>query len=152
VVQEILDEIDKKILKIYQENADITYAELGRKLGISPSTVYMRVRRLREKGIIKKIVAIVDPEVLGYKLRALVFLSIDVRKYDSIVKELKALKDVRAIFDITGEWTFMLEVLVKDHKDLARLLDVIGNIDGVIQTATSVVLNAIKEDRRVLID
>ncbi len=152
MVQEILDEIDKKILKIYQENADITYAELGRKLGISPSTVYMRVRRLREKGIIKKIVAIVDPEVLGYKLRALVFLSIDVRKYDSIVKELKALKDVRAIFDITGEWTFMLEVLVKDHKDLARLLDVIGNIDGVIQTATSVVLNAIKEDRRVLID
>ncbi len=147
-----MDEIDKKILKIYQENADITYAELGRKLGISPSTVYMRVRRLREKGIIKKIVAIVDPEVLGYKLRALVFLSIDVRKYDSIVKELKALKDVRAIFDITGEWTFMLEVLVKDHKDLARLLDVIGNIDGVIQTATSVVLNAIKEDRRVLID
>ncbi len=152
MVQEILDEIDKKILKIYQENADITYAELGRRLGISPSTVYMRVRRLREKGIIKKIVAIVDPEVLGYKLRALVFLSIDVRKYDSIVKELKALKDVRAIFDITGEWTFMLEVLVKDHKDLARLLDVIGNIDGVIQTATSVVLNAIKEDRRVLID
>ncbi len=147
-----MDEIDKKILKIYQENADITYAELGRRLGISPSTVYMRVRRLREKGIIKKIVAIVDPEVLGYKLRALVFLSIDVRKYDSIVKELKALKDVRAIFDITGEWTFMLEVLVKDHKDLARLLDVIGNIDGVIQTATSVVLNAIKEDRRVLID
>lgn len=152
MVQEILDEIDKKILKIYQENADITYAELGRRLGISPSTVYMRVRRLREKGIIKKIVAIVDPEVLGYNLRALVFLSIDVRKYDSIVKELKALKDVRAIFDITGEWTFMLEVLVKDHKDLARLLDVIGNIDGVIQTATSVVLNAIKEDRRVLID
>lgn len=152
MVQEILDEIDKKILKIYQENADITYAELGRRLGISPSTVYMRVRRLREKGIIKKIVAIVDPEVLGYNLRALVFLSIDVRKYDSIVKELKSLKDVRAIFDITGEWTFMLEVLVKDHKDLARLLDVIGNIDGVIQTATSVVLNAIKEDRRVLID
>ena len=61
-----LDDIDKKLINILQENADLTYAELGRKLGISPSTVYMRVRRLKEKGIIKRVVAKVAPEMLGY--------------------------------------------------------------------------------------
>ncbi len=144
-----LDEIDKKLINILQENADLTYAELGRILGISPSTVYMRVKRLKERGIVKRIVAEVSPEMLGFNLRSLVFLAVDIKKYNDIVQELLKLPQVKVIYDITGEWTFALEVLVRDHKELSDLLDKIGTIEGVQHTSTAVVLRVIKEDRKV---
>ncbi|RLG80565.1 MAG: AsnC family transcriptional regulator [Thermoprotei archaeon] len=144
------DNIDKELLRILQENADLTYSELGRKLGISPSTVYMRVKRLKERGIIKRIVAEVDPEVLGYRLRSLVFITIDIKNYNKVVEELLTIPQVKVVYDITGEWAFALEVLVKDHKELSELLDRIGSINGVQHTSTAVVLRVIKEDRKVL--
>ena len=144
-----LDKIDKELLKILQENADLTYAQLGKLLGISPSTVYMRVKRLKERGVIKRIIAEVDPDLLGYRLRSLIFISIDVKKYSSIVKELSKIPQVKTIYDITGEWTFALEALVQDHKELSELLDRIGEIDGIQHTSTAVVLRVIKESRTV---
>ncbi len=145
-----LDEIDRKLIDILQENADLTYAELGRMLGISPSTVYTRVKRLKERGFIKRIIAEVSPEMMGYNLRSLVFLAVDVKKYNNIVNELLKHRQIKVIYDITGEWTFALEILVKDHKELTELLDKVGSIDGVQQTSTAVVLRVIKEDRKVV--
>jgi Lrp/AsnC family transcriptional regulator for asnA, asnC and gidA len=150
VVQEI-SELDKKLLNILQENADLTYSEIGKILGVSPSTVYMRLRKLKERGLIKRIVAEVAPELVGLNLRALVFLSIDVRKYSDIASKLANIPNVKAIYDVTGEWTLVAEVYVKDHKELSDLLDVIGTLEGVQRTSTAVVLRVIKEDRKVLI-
>ena len=150
MVQEI-SELDKKLLNILQENADLTYSEIGKILGVSPSTVYMRLRKLKERGLIKRIVAEVAPELVGLSLRALVFLSIDVRKYSDIASKLANIPNVKAIYDVTGEWTLVAEVYVKDHKELSDLLDVIGTLEGVQRTSTAVVLRVIKEDRKVLI-
>ncbi|MCC6033420.1 MAG: Lrp/AsnC family transcriptional regulator [Desulfurococcaceae archaeon] len=150
MVQEI-SELDKKLLNILQENADLTYSEIGKILGVSPSTVYMRLRKLKERGLIKRIVAEVAPELVGLNLRALVFLSIDVRKYSDIASKLANIPNVKAIYDVTGEWTLVAEVYVKDHKELSDLLDVIGTLEGVQRTSTAVVLRVIKEDRKVLI-
>lgn len=150
MVQEI-NELDKKLLNILQENADLTYSEIGKILGVSPSTVYMRLRKLKERGLIKRIVAEVAPELVGLNLRALVFLSIDVRKYSDIASKLANIPNVKAIYDVTGEWTLVAEVYVKDHKELSDLLDVIGTLEGVQRTSTAVVLRVIKEDRKVLI-
>ncbi|MEM2757725.1 MAG: winged helix-turn-helix transcriptional regulator [Sulfolobales archaeon] len=80
-----LDPIDKELLKILQDNADLTYADIGKLLNLSPSTVYMRIRRLKERGLIKRIVAEADPAKLGYRLRALIFLDIDIKKYSKVV-------------------------------------------------------------------
>ncbi len=146
-----LDELDKKILNVLQENADLTYAELGRMLGVSPSTVYMRLRKLKEKGFIKRIVAEVAPEPVGLNLRALIFLAIDVRKYNDVVGKLSNITNVKAVYDVTGEWTLVSEVYVKDHKELSEILDVIGALEGVQSTSTAIVLRVIKEDRKVLI-
>ena len=145
-----LDKIDRELLNLLQENAELTYAELGKRLGISPSTVYMRVKKLKEKGVIKRIIAEVNPEVLGYKLRSIIFVSIDVKKYNSVVEALSKIPQIKIIYDITGEWTFALEALVRDHQELSSLLDKIGNIDGVQHTSTAVVLRVIKEDKKVL--
>lgn len=145
-----LDEIDVKLLEILQENADLTYAEMARMVGVSPSTVYMRVKKLRERGYIRKIVAVVNPEQLGYKLRALVFVLADVKKFNKVLEALSSIPQVRSIYDVTGEWSLACSVLVRDHTELSKVLDLIGSIDGVLNTSTLVVLRTLKENDKVL--
>jgi len=145
-----LDEVDIKILDILQDNADLTYAEIAKKVGVSTSTVFMRIKKLREQGYIKRIVAEVNPELLGYRLKALVFLSIDVKKFNQVVEALKGIPQVKEIYDVTGEWTLVCTLLVKDHAELSKTLDIIGSIDGVLGTSTLVVLRTMKEERKVL--
>ncbi len=86
---------------------------------------------------------------MGYNLRSLVFLAVDIKKYNDIVQALLKIPQIKVIYDITGEWTFALEILVRDHKELSELLDKIGTIEGVQHTSTAVVLRVIKEDRKV---
>lgn len=146
----ILDEVDIKLLEILQENADLTYAEMAQRVGVSPSTVYMRIKKLKEQGFIKRIVAVVNPELLGYRLKALIFLSIDVKKFNKVVEALSSIPQIRDIYDVTGEWTLVCSLLVKDHTELSRVLDLVGSIDGVLNTSTLVVLRTIKENSKVL--
>jgi Lrp/AsnC family transcriptional regulator for asnA, asnC and gidA len=145
-----LDEVDIKILSVLQDNADLTYAEIAKIVGVSTSTVFMRIKRLKEQGYIKRIVAEVNPELLGYKLKALVFLSIDVKKFNQVVEALRSVPQIKEIYDVTGEWTLVCTLLVKDHAELSKVLDAIGSIDGVESTSTLVVLRAMKEERKVL--
>lgn len=146
----MLDEVDIRILEILQENADLTYAEIAKRVGISPSTVYMRIKKLKERGYIKRVIAVVNQELLGYRLKAMVFLSIDVKKFNKVIEELRSLPQVRSIYDVTGEWSLICTLLVKDHTELSQLLDKIGSIDGVLNTSTLVVLRTVKEDDKVL--
>lgn len=146
---EELDSIDKELIKILQDNADLTYTEIGKLLNLSPSTVYMRFKRLKDKGFIKRVVAEVDPLKLGFKLRALIFIDMDIKRYSKIVDTLKEFQQIKVIYDVTGEWALVIEVLVRDHKELSELLDKIGGIEGVYSTSTMVVLRTIKEDRKV---
>ncbi|PUA32760.1 MAG: hypothetical protein B7O98_04725 [Zestosphaera tikiterensis] len=146
-----LDDVDRKLLNILQDNADLTYAEIGRILGVSPSTVYMRIKKLKEKGYIKRIVAEVPPEIVGVNLRALILLNVDLKKYNDVAQKLLTYPQIKVIYDITGEWTFLIEAFVKDHKELSELLDSLGSIEGVQKSTTIVVLRVIKEDRKVLV-
>lgn len=144
-----MDSIDRELIKILQDNADLTYTEIGKLLNLSPSTVYMRVKRLKEKGFVKRIVAEVDPARLGFRLKALIFVDMDIKKYSRIIDALRELPQIKAIYDVTGEWALVIEVLVRDHKELSELLDKIGSIEGIYSTSTMVVLRAIKEDRKI---
>ncbi|MCS7099151.1 MAG: Lrp/AsnC family transcriptional regulator [Sulfolobales archaeon] len=145
-----LDEVDLKLLEILQENADLTYAEIAKKVGVSPSTAYMRIKRLKERGFIKKIVAVVNPELLGFRLKALIFMSIDVKKFAKVVEALSGIPQVQDIYDVTGEWTLVCSLLVQDHTELSKVLDQIGSVDGVLNTSTLIVLRTIKENKVVL--
>lgn len=146
----LLDDVDIKILDTLQEDADLTYAEIAKRVGVSPSTVYMRIRKLKDQGFIKRLVAVVDPDLLGYKLKALLFMTIDIKKFNKVVENLSSIPQVKSIYDVTGEWSLVCTLLVKDHTELSKLLDQIGSIDGVLNTSTLVVLRVLKEDNKVL--
>jgi len=144
-----LSETDLKLLRLLQENADLTYAELSKHVNLSPSTVYVRIKRLKEMGIIKRIIAEIDHTRLGFEVKALIFIEAEPKKLSYVASELRKLPNVVALYDITGDYHFVAIAIAKNNNDLAKVLDDIGAIDGVRNTKTAVVLRILKEKTNI---
>ncbi|MGC9105782.1 MAG: Lrp/AsnC family transcriptional regulator [Thermoprotei archaeon] len=147
-----LDRVDKEILKLLQEDGRMSFSRVAQILEMSESSIHMRIRRLRELGILRGFHADVDPEKIGLKVSAFIQLKADPKKYERVLAELKEMKEVTEIYDVTGEYYALVKVVVPSKEDLARVLDVIGKIDGVIDTYTMIVLRVVKEQRTVNLD
>jgi len=141
-----IDDKDLRILEILQKNSDVTFTELGKILDISPSTAYIRVKKLRKTGYIKKTIALIDYDKLGFRIKALIFIKTDPKKMEDVVESLKRFDKIVSIYDVTGEPTVVAFVIVKNHIDLAKILDDVGKIDGVISTSTMVIMRTFKEE------
>ncbi|BFH73552.1 Lrp/AsnC family transcriptional regulator [Sulfurisphaera javensis] len=144
-----LDDIDKKILKILQEDARTPFSKIAKMLNLSESTIHIRIKRLKENGVIKGFYVDVDPEKIGYNVIAFVLIKADPKKYEQILKKIYEFKEVYEIFDVTGEYYALLKVRVKSREELATILDKIGNMEGVTSTYTMFVLRTIKEMKTI---
>ena len=144
-----LDDIDKKILKILEEDARTPFSKIAKMLNLSESTIHIRIKRLKENGVIRGFYVDIDPEKIGYNVMAFVLIKADPKKYESILKAISEYKEVYEIFDVTGEYYALLKVRVRSREELATILDKIGNMDGVTSTYTMFVLRTIKEKKVV---
>jgi len=139
------DEKDLEILRILQENGRASYSEIAKKLGLSEAAVYTRIQKLIKQGFIKKIQAIVDSEKLGYNLTAIVAVKAQPSKYDSLLQELSTVPEIVEIYEVTGDYYCLLKLRLPNREILAKILDKIGSLEGVISTDTRIVLRTIKE-------
>ncbi|MCQ4341933.1 MAG: Lrp/AsnC family transcriptional regulator [Sulfolobales archaeon] len=147
-----LDRLDKEILEILQEDGRISYSKIAQMLNMSESTIHMRIKRLRELGILRGFYADIDMEKIGLKVLAFVQLKADPKKYEQVLNVLKEMKEVAEIYDVTGEYYALVKVVVPSNEDLAKVLDDIGKLDGVTDTYTMMVLRVIKEGKKVNLD
>ena len=112
-----LDDLDRQIVTILHENARIPNVELAREVGISPSTCLARVRSLRERGVIVRYTAEINPVALGFTLQALV--SVRIRPgarhlMEQISDELRTQPEVAQLFFLGGSEDFLIHVRVRD--------------------------------------
>ncbi|MBW9141088.1 MAG: Lrp/AsnC family transcriptional regulator [Candidatus Aramenus sp.] len=142
-----LDDVDKKILNILQQDSRISYSKLAKMLNLSESTIHMRVRRLRESGVIRAFTIDVNLEKVGLNVLAFVLIKADPKSYEGVLREIGNMKEVYEIYDVTGEYYALLKVRVSAKEELAKVLDRIGNMPGVTSTYTMFVLRTIKEKR-----
>ena len=114
-----LDEIDKSILKFLQDNARTPFAEIARQLHIGESTVRFRVKRLLDKGVIVRFMALVNPFKFGLYLTALLLLKIDPQKLREVFNELSSFEDIHYILQCTGEYDAVAKIkdLVSNAKN-----------------------------------
>ena len=127
-----MDEIDKKILEILQHNDKVPYYQIGKKLNIGASTVYSRVKKMVEKGIIKSFSAIVEPETVGYNTIAWIGLSVNPRKTEKVAKKLASYDEVQVIASSSGDHDIVLQVIARNEKELWKFIkEKIKTIDGV---------------------
>ena len=140
-----LDSHDARILEELQRDARITMAELGRRVHLSQPAVTERVRKLELNGVIRGYRAIVDPQRLGYGIRALV--RVGRVEYQRIVKLIEQTPEVVNAWNVTGEDSWILEIAVIDVEHLDA---VVTKFCIVTETSTAIVLNAPRENAPLL--
>ena len=147
----MIDEIDRQILNILQQNARTSNAEIARQIDMAPSAVLERIRRLEAKGVILGYEARINPEALG--LGVLAFVFVRSRDFDGEAKTVELLSQIPEVLEahhIAGEDCFLLKVRMPDAKSLGRLLrERIGSTGDVQSTRTTIVLETVRESARL---
>lgn len=142
-----LDAVDFQILNVFQENAKISNAELSRELGMAPSGVLERVKKLEQKGVIKGYTIQINPLALDQKLLA--FISI--KTSDAFGSEVTGLAlakipEIQEVHNVTGEDCFLIKIRVRDSEHLMDIMrHSFSKIKGIVSTKTIIVLEAVKE-------
>lgn len=147
----IFDDLDGRILSFLQENARETQAEMARAVGLAPSAVLERLRKLETKGVIKGYTALLDPRIMGQGMLAFVAVRSEESPSDnSVAKQLASLPEVLEVHHVAGEDCYLVKVRTKDAEQLGFLLRTrIGQIPGVKSTRTTIVLETVKETSRL---
>ena len=143
----MIDEIDWQILSILQENARNSNAEIARQVGMAPSAIFERLRKLEERGIIAEYTLRLNPRALGLGLLAFIFVRADERVgSNETAAVLAKIPEVQEVHHIAGEDCYLVKVRAADTEDLGRLLrERFGSIKSVRSTRTTIVLNTVKE-------
>ncbi|KXB00452.1 hypothetical protein AKJ42_00765 [candidate division MSBL1 archaeon SCGC-AAA261C02] len=140
-----LDEIDRKLLNLLQENSKLPYAELGERLGISSSGVHKRVKRLVEEDVIKRFAAIVDPQETEKKLKAFIGVATEPGRCADVRPKLIERPEILGVHETAGDHDLLVKLITKDTLKLNDILHEIDSIPGVSSTRTSIVLKTEKE-------
>ena len=142
-----LDAVDLRILALLQEDARTTNAEVGRRVGLVPSAILQRLRKLEKRGVIVGHETRIDPRSVGLGLTAFAFVRSDERIGSrETARRLTKLPEVQELHHVAGEDCYLVKVRVRDAADLGRLLrEKVGAIGSVRSTQTTIVLETLKE-------
>jgi Lrp/AsnC family transcriptional regulator, leucine-responsive regulatory protein len=148
-----LDETDIQLLNLLQRDGRITNADLAKAVGLSAPSVLQRVRALEKAGIIKDYVTVLDAEKLGRKLTAFINVSLSLHESQPIERFRKAvgeIPEVIEVYNITGDYDFMLKVQCRDMRQYEAILrDKITKIRGIGKLNTSFVLATSKQTQEI---
>ncbi len=148
-----LDKIDYQILRILQENSNITNLSLSKKIGLSPAPTLERVKKLEKNGVIKSYHAEVDPLSLGLAVKTFILVTIAwhmENASDNFLRKVNEIDEVAECIIITGDGDFLLKVICRDlpsYQDL--LFNVLSQIPEVERLKTLMTLSTVK-NRKVL--
>lgn len=134
---------DRAIIRLLQRNARISYAELSRATGIPESTVRRRMERLQQRGVIQ-FAMLAEPSKLGYDLRAMIGLRVDLPRLQEISETLQGLNEVTFGAVVTGGFDIMISIVVRSQEALVTFLQQIAGVPGVRSAETFVMPMIVK--------
>lgn len=143
-----VDQLDRKIIAALRVNGRATYADLGRSVGLSASSVHERVGKLEAAGVITGYHAMVDPGTVGLGVTALVGIHpTDTATDEDVANALGELPEVESCYAVAGDEAFVVKVRVSTVDELEHTLGRLRRIPGVGRTNTTVVLSTRFEGR-----
>ena len=137
-----LDAFDRRILSVLVRDANVSYADLGQRIGLSAPAVHERVKRMRRTGVIRQTSVLLDPVAIGKPLLA--FVHVDVRGWGKTPELLAIaeLPEVEEVHSVAGDTCMLLKVRTENSHALEGLLARIYDVPGVITTRSYIVLSA----------
>lgn len=146
-----MDKLDYNIILALNANARKSFRYIAKELKVSLSTISNRVKRLEDVGIIEGYIPVVNKEKIGYELTAVINIKITHGKLIEVQEKISKDNHVSAVFDITGDWDSLIIGHFKDRRDLNSFIKKILSMDHVERSNTQLVLNIVKDEKRVLI-
>jgi len=142
-----VDAIDSKILKRLMEHGRITWAELGAFLGLSAPAAADRVRRLEERGVIRRYSALVEPDAIGCGLTAFIYVFLDRPEHrTAFLQRIQELPAVQECHHVAGDEDYLLKIRCTGIRDLELIVsEQLKGLPGVVKTRTTIVLSTVKE-------
>jgi len=149
----ILDKTDLHILRLMQENARISNADLARELGMAPSGILERVKKLEQKNAILQYTARLNPAALQQKMLAFIFMkAADGPGCNDTAQELAKIPEVQEVHHIAGEDCYLVKIRTYDSASLMHLMrNSFGKIPNLLSTRTTIVLETAKEQQQLVI-
>ncbi|WP_199512449.1 Lrp/AsnC family transcriptional regulator [Nucisporomicrobium flavum] len=137
----MVDDVDRALLASLQEDAAQSYAALGAAVGLSPGAAHERVRKLRERGVIRRTTVDIDPAAVGRGVSAFVMVNAGVWMGDPATREaLLAIPGIQEAHIVAGAASLLVKVRTATTEELQATLRRIFAVDGVTGTETIVVL------------
>lgn len=151
-----MDAVDLKILDFLQNDATLTAKELSNKLSLTATPIYERIKKLEKRGVIKRYVALLEPDLLNKSL--VVFMNITIKEHDQesrnrFINSVKKLKYVSEFYHTSGTYDFLLKVRfsnIREYKDF--LVNDIASIVNVGDIDSQIVLEEIKSVTNIILD
>ena len=154
-----IDEIDREILDLLQQDGKITINKIAEKvsekLGLekpkSATAIRARVQKLEET-LIKKYTALIDCRQLGYREMVIASLRVNSQEpIENLKTKIESIEKIKFGYVITGEYPLFIMAKCLDHEDSMKLIDQLRNLPGVEEVKTQIVLDRIKEDTIIII-
>ncbi len=142
------DAKDRHILALVQRDGKMSQALIAQNVGLSTAAVNERLKKLEQSGVIRRFTALVDPKAVGIQVTAFIEVFIEHPRYEEpFIKRILELDEVQECHHITGEFSVLLKVRVRDMESLQRLvISQLNGAEGVRQTRTVMVLSTVKEE------
>jgi len=142
----MIDEIDARILEMLQENARTANAEIARRVGMTASAVFERIKKLEKSGVLKGYAAVVDAAAVGLPVLAYVFVRLSPHRLARTVGgQLCEIRGVQEVIHLTGEECFMVKTRCRDTAELERIVLSINDIETVSGTRTVIAFRSMRE-------
>jgi len=140
-VKPVLDQIDNKILALLMDNARVPVTTIARQIGIARTTVIARIQSLEKREVIAGYGVKLNPVMYQPMVRAYVGLSVEARNASGLITFLEQIPEVESLCAVSGSIDYMLTLRCASTEVLDKLLDQIGNRDGVRRTSSSIILS-----------
>jgi len=146
-----MDKLDWDIILSLNTNCRKSFRHIAKDLKVSLSTISNRVKRLEKEGIIERYIPVINKEKIGYDLTAVINIKLTHGKLIEAQEKISKNNHVSAVYDITGDWDSLIVAHFKDRRDLNSFIKKILSMDFVERSNTQLVLNIVKDEKRVLI-
>jgi len=145
---ETLDELDMALLRTLQQNGRLSNVDLARTINLSPPATHTRLRRLEQQGYIRQYTALLNREKAGYDLLCFILVSLQILQAEQLEESHKIIRSMPEVLEchyITGEYDYLLKVILHDRQDLAHfVMKRLTSIAGVARVQTCVAMSEIK--------
>lgn len=141
------DDLDRRLVALLRKDARTPIARLSKSLGVSRATIYARLQKLQQSGIIEGFTVRLNPEIDRRQIRAHVLIKVSGKLARAAEKQLQAISEIAALHAISGVYDLIAELEAASSAELNELIDRIGELPGVEKTTSSILL-ATKWSRR----